>query len=215
MLEHDIRQIRIALLGSREGDLVPPSGSNNTSWIIEAVQESPLIHSMPSIRSHVCYVDCVIWWASSVCMKREQIFIPFAPRLASCVTLLAFEDKTACKNVVNVDLLAFRLSNSAVVLRFRALDWIIIMMRSRLSSLLSGLRSGAFSHIVEEGSARRAFSAVDDTTLQRVRGVVKWFNSVKGFGFITPDAGGEDLFVHQVSLHASWRSRFSMRAVID
>ena len=38
--------------------------------------------------------------------------------------------------------------------------------------------------------------------MARVTGTVKWFNDAKGYGFITPENGSKDCFVHHTAIKA-------------
>ncbi|GBR54588.1 transcriptional regulator cold shock protein [Neokomagataea thailandica NBRC 106555] len=52
-------------------------------------------------------------------------------------------------------------------------------------------------------SARPGRPAPDLSMAEETRGIVKWYNATKGFGFITPESGGKDIFVHASALERS------------
>lgn len=41
----------------------------------------------------------------------------------------------------------------------------------------------------------------------RITGTVKWFNETKGYGFIAPDGGSQDVFVHYTAIQSDARYR--------
>ncbi|WP_099348714.1 cold-shock protein [Acetobacter aceti] len=69
--------------------------------------------------------------------------------------------------------------------------------RPRQPGGFGGPRQGGF------GGGRSPRPAPDLSNAEDIRGIVKWYNATKGFGFITPESGGKDIFVHASALERS------------
>jgi len=53
------------------------------------------------------------------------------------------------------------------------------------------------------GGAGPRFAAPSMDGGEEMRGIVKWYNPQKGFGFVTPESGGKDVFIHATALERS------------
>jgi cold shock protein len=53
------------------------------------------------------------------------------------------------------------------------------------------------------GSQKRPVAQINNQGEGMATGTVKWFNDAKGYGFITPDDGSEDLFAHFSAINMS------------
>lgn len=53
------------------------------------------------------------------------------------------------------------------------------------------------------GGGGPRFGAPPAGSGEEMRGVVKWYNPTKGFGFVTPESGGKDVFIHATALERS------------
>ena len=71
-----------------------------------------------------------------------------------------------------------------------------------LASLTGAGITGRGAPHGDDARRRELFLAQEFHQMARITGTVKWFNDAKGFGFITPENGEKDCFVHHTAIQA-------------
>ena len=79
--------------------------------------------------------------------------------------------------------------------------WAIVILFRTAASVHSALSLSTQTDIA--GLPHHVGSTLEKETTDMANGTVKWFNTTKGFGFIAPETGGKDVFVHISSLERS------------
>lgn len=74
------------------------------------------------------------------------------------------------------------------------------LLRTRIFATYQSEAADDFEY-VEEGET--GYEMANDEVMDRKKGVVKWFDNKKGFGFISQDDGSGDIFVHQTNINSS------------
>lgn len=69
--------------------------------------------------------------------------------------------------------------------------------------------------MLNESETARAATPSQPVVSTRVRGALKWFNVVRGYGFITPEDGSPDVFLHMTVLRQAGYDRLPPGAIVE